>query len=48
MKAAKDFALQTGQTLEWYYANDSYKRKPIEDDNLIDTLCTLHSSETNQ
>ena len=46
--ATEAFARQTGQELHWYYASDFYKKNLIEDDNLINSLQSLHSGETNQ
>ena len=48
IKAAIAFAQQTSQSLQWYYSADFYKRSPIDDNDLIDALTTLHSGETNQ
>ena len=46
--ATEAFTCQTGQELHWYYASDFYKKTLIEDDDLINSLQSLHSGETNQ
>lgn len=45
-QAAIAFARSSGQTLHWYYATDSHRSKPIEDNDLKTKLGALHSGKT--
>ena len=47
-KSAAEFAQQSGQELQWYYATDLYKGKSLGDTNLKQKLETLHSGLTSQ
>jgi len=47
-KAAAVFAQQTGQELQWYYAEDKLQRCRVKDAALIQHLTHLHSGITQQ
>lgn len=45
-RAAKSFAEQTGQRLEWYHAIDTHKRSLVTDLELVKELEEQHSGQT--
>ncbi|KAF7791124.1 hypothetical protein EIP86_002135 [Pleurotus ostreatoroseus] len=47
VRAVSALARATGQTLQWYYANDRHNRRNLTDAKLRDSLRSLHSGRTN-
>src|ERR1700733_1744725 len=48
IRAASAFAKETGQQLQWYYAEDKCQQKPVTDRSLRDYLNHLPSGQTQQ